>query len=74
MHGAGLIGSDFEKHAVAYILLGRTGQPRDITSVAVFLASDGSTWPSEKLIATGGSDDSRLNRMPQAFAPAEVRT
>jgi NAD(P)-dependent dehydrogenase (short-subunit alcohol dehydrogenase family) len=48
------IGSDFKKRAVAYTLLGRTGRPRDITAVAVFLASDGSTWPSGKLIAAGG--------------------
>ncbi|HEY0745572.1 MAG TPA: glucose 1-dehydrogenase, partial [Steroidobacteraceae bacterium] len=43
-HSAGIIGSDFEKGAVAQTTLGRTGQPRDIASVAAFLASDNSSW------------------------------
>jgi 3-oxoacyl-[acyl-carrier protein] reductase len=54
-HSAGIIGSDFEKNAIAQAPLGRTGQPRDIASVAVFLASDDSAWlTGEKLIASGG--------------------
>jgi 3-oxoacyl-[acyl-carrier protein] reductase len=54
-HSTGLIGSDFEKNAMAQTPLGRTGQPRDIASVAVFLASDDSAWlTGEKLIASGG--------------------
>src|SRR5712691_2880488 len=41
---AGFIGSDFEKNLVAQTSLGRTGQPGDIASVAVFLASADSGW------------------------------
>jgi 3-oxoacyl-[acyl-carrier protein] reductase len=52
---AGLIGSDFEKHANTQTPLGRTGQPPDIASVAVFLASDESGWlTGEELHASGG--------------------
>lgn len=51
---AGFIGSDFEKNIVAQTPLGRTGQPRDIASIAVFLASDDSGWLSGELIRAGG--------------------
>ena len=52
---AGIIGSDFEKDAVAKTPLGRTGQPGDIADVAVFLASNDSRWlTGEKLVASGG--------------------
>jgi 3-oxoacyl-[acyl-carrier protein] reductase len=52
---AGFIGSDFEKNAAAQASLGRTGQPGDIASVAVFLASADSGWMTgEQLIASGG--------------------
>ena len=51
----GFIGSDFEKVLVAQTPLGRTGQPVDIASIAVFLASDDSGWlTGEQLLATGG--------------------
>jgi 3-oxoacyl-[acyl-carrier protein] reductase len=54
-HSAGFIGSDFEKNAVEKTPLGRIGQPNDIASIAVFLASDSSRWMTgEKLIASGG--------------------
>lgn len=54
-HAAGMIGSEFETTAVANTPLGRTGQPQDIATVAVFLASDDSGWMTgEKLIASGG--------------------
>ena len=54
-HAAGFIGSDFEKNAIAQASLGRTGQPGDIASVAVFLASADSGWMTgEQLIASGG--------------------
>jgi 3-oxoacyl-[acyl-carrier protein] reductase len=53
--GAGFIGSDFEKGTVAQTPLGRIGQPRDIASIAVFLASDDSAWlTGEHLLAGGG--------------------
>jgi len=54
-HSAGFIGSDFEKGNAADTPLGRTGQPGDIASIAVFLASDDSGWMTgETLLATGG--------------------
>ena len=54
-HSAGFIGSDFEKNLVARASLGRTGQPGDIASVAVFLASPDSGWiTGEQLLASGG--------------------
>jgi 3-oxoacyl-[acyl-carrier protein] reductase len=43
-HSSGMIGSDFEKNAVATTPLGRIGQPDDIARVAVFLASSDSGW------------------------------
>ena len=54
-HAAGFIGSDFETGAVAQTPLGRIGQPNDIASIAVFLASDDSYWlTGEHLLAGGG--------------------
>lgn len=54
-HTAGFIGSDFEKGLIAQTPLGRTGQPGDIASVAVFLASANSAWlTGESIIAGGG--------------------
>jgi 3-oxoacyl-[acyl-carrier protein] reductase len=54
-HTAGFIGSDFEAEAVSHTPLGRIGQPNDIASIAVFLASDDSYWlTGEQLLAGGG--------------------
>ena len=54
-HSAGFIGTDFEKGLVAQTPLGRIGQPGDIASIAVFLASDDSGWlTGEQLLAGGG--------------------
>ena len=54
-NAAGIIGSEFEKNAVAQTPLGRTGKPDDIAAVAVFLASDDARWlTGEKLTASGG--------------------
>ena len=54
-HSGGIIGSDFEKAAIAQTPLGRIGQPSDIASIAVFLASEDSAWlTGEQLLATGG--------------------
>ncbi|MBE1160226.1 glucose 1-dehydrogenase [Dyella acidiphila] len=54
-HAAGFIGSDFHQHATAQTPLGRIGQPDDIASIAVFLASDDSYWlTGEHLFAAGG--------------------
>jgi len=54
-HRGGFIGSDFEKAVLAQTPLGRIGQPGDIASIAVFLASEDSAWlTGEQLLATGG--------------------
>ena len=54
VHTAGVIGSDFQKWAVSQTPLGRIGQPTDIAPVAVFLASDDSSWLTGELILAGG--------------------
>ena len=53
-HASGLAGSDMEKAIVAQTPLGRTGQPADIASIAVFLASDDSGWLTGEEIRAGG--------------------
>ena len=54
-HAAGFIGSDFESNTIGQTPLGRIGQPDDIASMAVFLASDDSGWlTGERLLAGGG--------------------
>jgi 3-oxoacyl-[acyl-carrier protein] reductase len=54
-HSGNLIGSDFEKWAVAQTPLGRVGQPEDIADVVVFLASNEARWlTGEIIIASGG--------------------
>jgi 3-oxoacyl-[acyl-carrier protein] reductase len=54
-HSGGLSGSDFERDAVAQTPLARAGQPDDIASVAVFLASDDAGWlTGERITASGG--------------------
>lgn len=54
-HTAGFHGTDFEAGAIAQTPLGRIGQPQDIASIAVFLASDDSKWMTgEQLLASGG--------------------
>ena len=54
-HTAGFHGTDFEADAIAQTPLGRIGQPQDIASIAVFLASDDSNWMTgEQLLASGG--------------------
>ena len=54
-HTGGMVGSDMEKAMVAQTPLGRTGQPGDIASVAVFLASTDSGWlTGETFFASGG--------------------
>jgi 3-oxoacyl-[acyl-carrier protein] reductase len=43
-HAAGIIGSDLQKLVESQTPLGRIGQPGDIATVAVFLASSDSGW------------------------------
>jgi 3-oxoacyl-[acyl-carrier protein] reductase len=55
-HAVGAIGGEFEQYALANTPLGRIGQPNDIASIAVFLASDDSYWlTGERLYAGGGA-------------------
>ncbi len=54
VQAAGFLVSDFEKATVAQTPLGRLGQPGDIASVAVFLASDDSGWLTGEHILAGG--------------------
>jgi 3-oxoacyl-[acyl-carrier protein] reductase len=52
---AGIIGSEMDTAIVGQTPLGRLGQPDDIASVAVFLASDDARWlTGESIIASGG--------------------
>ena len=54
-HTAGFIGSEFQTGIEQQTPLGRIGQPDDIASIAVFLASNVSYWLSgEQLLAGGG--------------------
>ncbi len=54
-HTMGMIGSDFEKQIISQTPLNRMGQPDDIASVALFLASDESGWlTGERISASGG--------------------
>jgi 3-oxoacyl-[acyl-carrier protein] reductase len=54
-HGAGFIESDFRKQIETQTPLGRIGQPQDIATVAVFLASNDSAWLSgESIVVAGG--------------------
>ena len=51
----GHIGSDWEKTLISQTPLGRAGQPGDISSIAVFLASNDGAWMTgELLIGSGG--------------------
>jgi 3-oxoacyl-[acyl-carrier protein] reductase len=54
VHTAGFIGSDFQKELETRTPLGRIGQPKDIGPIAVFLASDDSSWLTGELILAGG--------------------
>jgi 3-oxoacyl-[acyl-carrier protein] reductase len=53
-HAAGVIGSDFEKQLTSMTPLGRFGQPEDISSVVVFLASADAAWVTGELILASG--------------------
>ena len=55
LHAAGIVGSDFQKQAVAQTPLGRIGRPQDIAPAVVFLASADSAFiTGETLCITGG--------------------
>ncbi len=51
----GIVGSDMERMMVSQTPLGRLGQPEDIASVAVFLASSDAGWMTgESMLVSGG--------------------
>ena len=56
VHAAGFLGSDFHKEVISRTPLGRIGQPKDIASIAVFLASDESTWINGETIEAAGGN------------------
>ena len=51
---AGTSEGEFKKLAVARTPLGRVGVPQDIAKVAVFLASDDSSWITGEVLPVGG--------------------
>ena len=54
-HSAGIAESDMRKQVEAQTPLGRIGQPQDIASAAVFLASTDSSWiTGETFLISGG--------------------
>ena len=54
VHAIGIIGSDIQKQAEADTPLGRIGQPKDIATVAAFLASDDAGWVTGQTIQAAG--------------------
>ena len=55
VHAAGIAESDMRKQVEAQTPLGRIGQPQDIATAAVFLASPDSAWiTGETLTIAGG--------------------
>lgn len=55
-HSAGIVDSEFERHAVAATPLGRAGQPEDIAPPVSFLASDDARWiTGETIFVSGGA-------------------
>lgn len=55
VHAAGFAQSDFRKQLEAQTPLGRIGQPKDIATAAVFLASSDSAWiTGETMFISGG--------------------
>ena len=53
-HTAGIIGCDVERGAAAGTPLGRIGQPVDVATVAVFLASDAAKWVTGQVLSASG--------------------
>jgi 3-oxoacyl-[acyl-carrier protein] reductase len=55
IHAAGIAESEMRKQVEAQTPLGRIGQPRDIATAAVFLASSDAAWlTGETLVIAGG--------------------
>ena len=49
-----LFAEESVKHYISITPLGRLGEPKDIAAVAVFLASDSSSWVTGETIRAGG--------------------
>jgi 3-oxoacyl-[acyl-carrier protein] reductase len=56
VHAAGFIGSDFQKSVEERTPLGRIGQPKDIATIATFLASDDAGWVNGQTIQAAGGN------------------
>ncbi len=55
LHAAGIAEGEFRKQIEKQASLGRIGQPRDIATAAVFLATEDSSWMTgESIFITGG--------------------
>ena len=54
VHALGILGSDFEKDAIAQTPLGRIGQPADIAPTVSFLASPDSAWITGEILQVAG--------------------
>ena len=54
VHAAGIAGSEMQKGVEAQTPLGRIGQPNDIATAAVFLASTDSAWITGQTLVIGG--------------------
>lgn len=54
LYTLGVPGSDYEKVIVSQTPLGRLGQPSDIASAAVFLASPDAAWITGEVIRVSG--------------------
>jgi len=54
VHTAGILDSPMHKEYVAKAPLGRIGQPADIASAVVFLASDDASWITGETLFVGG--------------------
>lgn len=55
--GNQVIGTQMEDYIVGQTPLGRVGQPKDISTLAVFLASDDASWITGQKIAVSGGFD-----------------
>lgn len=65
---AGFKGTEIEEEFLDNILLGRGGEPRDIASAALFLASDASSWMTgDMLLVDGGAHTMRYPQMAKRF-------
>ena len=54
VHAAGIAGSDMQKQTELQTPLGRIGQPQDVATVAVFLASPDSAWITGETVTVAG--------------------